>query len=65
MSGEKDLQKLLKSMKPEHKPGEFVFCKTENLENLNVNEIDMIFREEEAITLILKKEIAQKLQLDF
>lgn len=65
MSGEKDLQKLLKSMKPEHKPGEYVFCKVENLENLNVNEIDMIFREEEAITLILKKEIAQKLQLDF
>lgn len=65
MSGEKDLQILLKSMKPVHKPGEFVFCKVENLENLNLNEIDMIFREEEAVTLILKKETAEKLNLDF
>jgi len=65
MSGEKDLQQLLKSMKPEHNPGEYVFCKTENLEQVNLNEIEMFFREKEAITLILKKEIAEKLHLDY
>lgn len=65
MSGEKELQKLLKTMKPEHKPGEYVFCKTEKLEGLDLNEIDMVFREQEAITLILKKEIADKLHLDY
>lgn len=65
MSGEKDLQILLKSMKPQHKPGDYVFCKVEKLENLNLDNIDMIFREEEAITLILKKEIAEKLNLEY
>jgi len=65
MSGEKDLQQLLKSMKPEHNPGDYVFCKTESLEQVNLNEIEMFFREKEAITLILKKEIAEKLNLEY
>lgn len=65
MSGEKNLQVLLKSMKPVHKPGDYVFCKVEKLENLDLDVIDMIFREEEAITLILKKEVADKLNLEY
>ncbi|MEN2401517.1 ACT domain-containing protein [Flavobacterium sp. MC2016-06] len=65
MSGEKDLQQLLKSMKPECNKGDYVFCKVETLENLNVDEIDMVFKEKEAITLILKKEIAEKLNLEY
>jgi hypothetical protein len=52
-------------MKPKHNLGDYVFCKVEKLEGLDLNEIDMIFREEEAITLILKKEIASKLNLDY
>jgi hypothetical protein len=65
MSGEKDLQILLKSMKPEHNSGEYVFCKVEKLGNLNLDEVEMFFKEKEAITLILKKEIADKLNLDY
>ncbi|OXG08467.1 hypothetical protein BC749_104135 [Flavobacterium araucananum] len=65
MSGEKDLQQLLKSMKPEHNAGEYVFCKVEKLEDVNVNEAEMFFKEREAITLILKKEIADQLKLDY
>ncbi|WP_433813114.1 ACT domain-containing protein [Flavobacterium johnsoniae] len=65
MSGEKDLQTLLKSMRPEHKSGDYVFCKVQKLENLNLDEIAMIFREDEAITLILKKETADKLNLEY
>ncbi|TDP02294.1 ACT domain-containing protein [Flavobacterium sp. 245] len=65
MSGEKELEKLLKTMKPKHKLGDYVFCKVERLEGLNLDEIEMIFREEEAITLILKKEVASKLNLDY
>ncbi|MEP6805240.1 MAG: ACT domain-containing protein [Flavobacterium sp.] len=65
MSGEKDLQELLKSMKPEYNSGEYVFCKANNLENINLNEIEMFFKEKEAVTLILKKELADKLQLDY
>jgi hypothetical protein len=65
MSGEKDLQTLLKSMKPEHILGEFVFCEIKSLENINLEEIAMLFREKEGITLILKKEIADKLKLKY
>jgi hypothetical protein len=65
MSGEKDLQKLLKSMKPELNEGEFVFCKIETVDTLNLNDIEMLFREKEAITLILKKEKADELKLEY
>ncbi|MFH7017620.1 ACT domain-containing protein [Flavobacterium sp. FlaQc-47] len=65
MSGEKDLQELLKSMKPEYNSGDYVFCKIDNLENVNLDKIEMFFKEKEAITLILKKEIADTLKLDY
>jgi hypothetical protein len=65
MSGEKDLEKLLKSIKPEHNFGEYVFCEIKNLENINLDEITMLFREKEGITLILEKEIADKLNLGY
>ena len=65
MSGEKDLQKLLKNMKPEHNSGDYVFCKIEKVENINLNEIEMLFKEKEAFTLILKKENAEKLNLEY
>jgi hypothetical protein len=65
MSGEKDLQKLLKTMKPEHKQGDYVFCKVDTLENFNLDEVEMFFREKEAITIILKEEIAVKMKLNY
>jgi len=65
MSGERNLEQLLKSMQPEHNSGDYVFCKVETLENINLSGIEMFFKEKEAITLILKKEIADQLQLDY
>lgn len=65
MSGEKDLQQLLKSMKPELNTGDYVFCKVDQLENIDLNVVEMFFREKEAITLILKKEIADVLKLEY
>lgn len=65
MSGEKDLQLLLKSMKPELNTGDYVFCKVDQLENIDLNVVEMFFREKEAITLILKKEIADVLKLEY
>lgn len=65
MSGEKNLEILLKTMKPKYNLGEFVFCEVQSLDNINVNEIIMTFREEESITLITKKEIADQLQLHY
>ncbi|WP_264538538.1 ACT domain-containing protein [Flavobacterium sp. N1736] len=65
MSGEKDLQQLLKSMKPELNSGDYVFCKIEKQEQIDLDHIVMFFKEKEAITLILKKEIADKLSLEY
>jgi hypothetical protein len=65
MSGEKNLEILLKTMKPKKNIGEFVFCEIENLEKINSNEIIMTFREQESITIITQKEIADKLNLKY
>ncbi|QCX38159.1 ACT domain-containing protein [Aureibaculum algae] len=65
MNGEKDLETLLKSMKPKHNVGEYVFCTTENLDQLNLSQIIMTFKEEESITVIAKKEVADQLNLEY
>ncbi|WP_111707632.1 ACT domain-containing protein [Lutibacter citreus] len=65
MSGEKNLEALLKSMKPKHNVGEFVFCKTDNLGEINLSQIIMTFKEEESITIIAEKNVADKLNLDY
>ncbi|WP_282164711.1 ACT domain-containing protein [Cellulophaga baltica] len=65
MSGEKNLAALLKSMKPKHNLGEFVFCKTTHLEQINLSQIIMTFKEEESTTIIAKKEVADQLNLDY
>lgn len=65
MSGEKNLEMLLKSMKPKYNLGEFVFCKVENLEQINLSQVVMTFKEEESITIISEKEVADKLKLAY
>lgn len=65
MTGEKNLEKLLKSMRPKLNEGEYVFCATKNIENFDLNKIVMFFREDEEITLILKKEDADELNLEY
>jgi uncharacterized protein len=65
MSGEKNLETLLKSMKPKLNKGEYVFCSVQNLDNINLEEIIMIFKEEEGQSIILKKETANSLHLNY
>ena len=65
MNGEKNLETLLKSMKPKHNVGEYVFCTIENLDQLNLSQIIMTFKEEESITIIAKKEVADQLNLEY
>ena len=65
MTGEKDLNKLLKNMKPKHNAGEFVFCTVKNLELIDINKIICMFKEDEAYTIILAKELADKLNLKY
>ena len=65
MSGEKKLELLLKNMKPKLNAGEFVFCEVESTDNINLNEILMTFRENESITIIAEKKVADKLNLKY
>ncbi|GEN73550.1 MULTISPECIES: ACT domain-containing protein [Chryseobacterium] len=65
MNGEKDLAKLLKSMKPKQNPGDYVFCTLKNIENFDLMNVEMFFREDEGFTIIIKKEIADRLHLEY
>jgi len=65
MTGEKDIDKLLKTMKPRHNPGDFVFCSINNLEIVNSIDPVLLFKEDEGYTVILPKEIADNLKLDY
>ena len=65
MTGEKNLEKLLKTMKPNHIIGDYVFCLVEDISCINSNDVKMIFKEKEGITIILKKELADKMNLKY
>ena len=59
------METLLKNMKPKHNAGDYVFCTVRNIETIDLNQIEMFFREEEGFTVILKKEAADSLNLDY
>lgn len=66
MGGIKDLKVLLSSIKPKLCEGEFVFCTIteEQLSKLRVRPI-LVFMEEEGITVIIEKEIADGNSLSY
>ena len=65
MSGEKDLQILLKTMKPQHICGEYVFCVVSDVQKINLDEVILLFKEQEGTTVVLKKETADALSLQY
>jgi hypothetical protein len=65
MEGEKNLEKLLQSMKPFHNVGDYVFCVVNDMTALNNSDIVMFFREAEGFTVIIKKELADGLKLEY
>ena len=65
MIGENDLNTLLKTMKPKINIGEYVFCTITKLVNLNYQDVILFFKEEEGNTLVLRKEVADSLKLDY
>lgn len=65
MSGETQLQTLIRAMKPRLNSGEYVFCTVDNAEIVaNVEPIG-VFRETEGITLILTRSQADALSLSY
>lgn len=65
MTGEKNLNTLLKNIKPELNAGEYVFCTVNDITRINFEDIILLFKETEGITVILKKEVADRLKLDY
>jgi hypothetical protein len=65
MNGENDLNILLKTMKPKLNFGEYVFCTVSDMTYLNDQDVVLFFKEEEGNTVILQKEVADKLTLQY
>lgn len=65
MEGEKNLEKLLKTMKPSLNEGDYVFCTINDITTIGSSDIIMFFREQEGFTVIIKKELADSLKLEY
>ena len=65
MTGETDLVKLLKSMKPVLQEGDYVFCTLQDVNQLSGHEPLCLFREKEGITVIIEKQKADQLKLPY
>lgn len=65
MPGETNINILLKNMTPKLNEGIYVFCIITTLNGIDANEIIGTFKEDEGITIILKKEIADSLNLSY
>jgi uncharacterized protein len=65
MTGEKDLSQLLKTMQPQLNAGEFVFCTTTDLITINMDDVVMLFKEQEGTTILLTKASADQLQFTY
>jgi hypothetical protein len=65
MSGETDLGRLIREMKPELHEGEYVFCTVSEV-RLSVDiEPLCLFQEQEGTTVILPKQRAEQLELPY
>jgi len=65
MEGEKNLARLLKNAKPHHNSGDFVFCTVPDLSIIHTDDILLFFKEQEGITIIIRKELADTLHLNY
>ncbi|MBS1914948.1 MAG: ACT domain-containing protein [Bacteroidetes bacterium] len=65
MNGEKNLAILLKTMKPQLNDGEYVFCTIKDDRKIPYDSIICSFKEQEGITLVLKKEDANAAKLKY
>lgn len=65
MAGETNLDNLLRNMTPLLNEGDYVYCTVTDIDTIDIKNVLGIFKEEEAVTVILKKEIADQLGLKY
>lgn len=65
MSGTTDLSFLLKNATPRLNPGTYVFCSVESLGELRFADVVFTFKEQEGLTVVLLREKADALNLQY
>jgi len=65
MTGETNLDKILKTMNPKLNEGEYVFCSVNEVGDLSFSDIILFFKEEEGFTIVVEKKLADKLHLKY
>ena len=60
MAGENNFSRLIKPMKPVMNDGEFVFCSFKQYSEFDISEAICMFREQEGISVILPRKIAEE-----
>ena len=65
MTGETDLVKLIKEMKPELNEGEYVYCLATSKEHAAALDPHCYFLEKEGVTVILSKEKADTMNIPY
>jgi len=65
MAGETNLDNLLRNMTPLLNEGDYVYCTVADIDTIDIKNVLGVFKEEEAVTVILKKEIADQRGLKY
>ncbi|SFD21824.1 hypothetical protein SAMN05518672_1011098 [Chitinophaga sp. CF118] len=65
MTGETNLRTLLASMKPLLNEGDYVFCTINDDTDIDLKNVICTFREKEGLTVIIKQELADRLDLSY
>ncbi|MCS4303382.1 ACT domain-containing protein [Chryseobacterium sp. BIGb0232] len=65
MEGEVNLKNILKNLNPSLNEGRYVYCTVENIDKIPLSKILFLFKEIESITVVVKKEDAEELNLGF
>lgn len=65
MKGELNLRNILQKLNPTLNDGKYVYCTVKDISKIPMSEILFFFREKEDITVIIKKEVAEELEINF
>jgi len=65
MAAESNLQTLIKSMKPVLNHGNYVCCTVDKLDTIAIQDIVSFFREEEGYTIVMPKDEADRLKIEY